>query len=60
MNFFSSLFPVIRHFRREAKIKTGNFCNRSGQLLPATDGEMDFLPAKVSIFGDGTSVAQQV
>jgi hypothetical protein len=39
---------------------TGNFCNGSGQLLPAASGEKDFIPAKVSILEGGTTVAQQL
>jgi hypothetical protein len=37
----------------------GNFCNRSGQLLPAVFGEKDFIPAKAALLTDGTTTAQQ-
>ncbi len=32
-------------------VRTGNFCNHSGQLLPATSGEMDFNSGKSLPFG---------
>jgi hypothetical protein len=62
MKFFPSAFsfPEICRFRHGTKIETGNFCNCSGQLLPAAGVETDFLPVKASIFAAGTSVAQQV
>jgi hypothetical protein len=49
MNFLS--------FISRAAGRTGKFCNRSRQLLPAAAGETDFIPAKASILTAGTASA---
>jgi hypothetical protein len=46
-------------FSLQPCLTPGNFCNRSGQLLPAASGEKDSFPAKVAFLADGTTTAQQ-